>query len=209
MGQDHQKEDEFRMTVQSKDKNKQFANKTSGEAGQQPVAKKMSPIRKGSAYKQQLLEKQKVKKFYGVSEEQFRRFFAKAAKSSTGATGSNLLCLLERRMDNVVYRLKFATSRKQARQMIVHGHVQLNGHKVTIPSLLIKEGDKVGFSERSVQKEEFLKATVDKRLNMGIKVPDWLELRKDQKLGVISRLPQRADVHVQTEEHLIVELYSK
>jgi small subunit ribosomal protein S4 len=197
------------MTAQGKERSKFAVEKAGGEHGQQTAAKKTSPVRKGSVYKQQLLEKQKVKKFYGVSEEQFRRFFANASRGTTGGAGENLLCLLERRVDNVVYRLKLAASRKQARQMVVHGHVRLNGKKIQTPSLLVKEGDKISFANRSVQKEEFVKATIEKRLNIGIKVPEWLELRKEEKLGIVSRLPKRPDVHVQVEEHLIVELYSK
>lgn len=190
------------MTAQGRD------NKSAGTGGGQHSAGKRPP-KKGSVYKRQLEEKQKVKKFYGVSEEQFRRFFSMASRGKNGATGENLLCLLERRIDNVLYRLKLASTRRQARQMIVHGHVAINGKKVQSPSLLVKLGDNISFASRSLEKEGFVKTAIEKRLSIGIKVPEWLELKKNEKIGVISRLPLRADVHVQAEEHLIVEGYSK
>lgn len=190
------------MTAQGRE------NKSAGaNSGQQPGGKK--PAKKGSVYKKQLEEKQKVKKFYGVSEEQFKRFFAMASRGKSGATGENLLCLLERRIDNVLYRLKLASTRRQARQMVVHGHVAINGKKVKTPSLLVKLGDKISFAQKSLEKDAFVKTAIEKRLSIGIKVPEWLELKKNEKVGVISRLPLRADAHIQAEEHLIVELYSK
>ena len=188
------------------------SNSAEGRVNNQSTVKKAStaaPARKGSVYKQQLMEKQKVKRFYGVSEEQFRRFFSVASKSKSGATGTNLLCLLERRADNVIYRLKLAMTRRQARQMVVHGHILLNGKRIKTPSLLVKEGDHISLADKSLAKDGFMHSTTKQRINVGVKVPDWLELRKDQYLGIVSRLPQRADVHVQAEEHLIVELYSK
>ncbi len=177
--------------------------------GQQSANKRSVTGKRGSIYKKQLLEKQKVKRFYGVREEQFRRFFELASRGRAGKTGENLLCLLERRVDNILYRLKLASSRKQARQMVVHGHVYVNDAKIKSPSMLLKEGDKVSFSQRTLDKPEFVRTAIEKRLNIGIKVPEWLELRKNEKVGVVSRLPERSEVQIQAEEHLIVELYSK
>ncbi len=183
---------------------------TAGAAGQQTANKKNSTGKRSSIYKRQLQEKQKVKEFYGVREEQFKRFFKLASSGRAGKTGENLLCLLERRVDNILYRLKMASSRKQARQMVVHGHVYLNGAKIKSPSMLLKEGDSVSFSPRTLEnKKEFVRTAIEKRLNIGIKVPEWLELKKNDKVGVVSRLPERSEVQIQAEEHLIVELYSK
>ena len=165
-------------------------------------------IKKLSEYGKQLKEKQKVKMMYGVLEKQFRRFFSLASKFK-GATGENLLSLLERRLDNVLFRLKMAFSRVQARQMIVHGHIFVNGKRVKSPSFLVKEGDVVSFSESTLNKKEFVEGVIDKRMNIGVKVPEWLELQKNERKGVILRLPNRSDVTVPIEEHLIVELYSK
>jgi small subunit ribosomal protein S4 len=117
--------------------------------------------------------------------------------------------MLESRLDNVVFRLKMATSRKQARQMIVHGLVIVNGKTVTSPSYLVRVGDEISFTERTLKNKVFVENVIDKRINMGIKVPEWLELRKAERKGVVLRLPVRADVSAPIEEHLIVELYSK
>jgi len=164
--------------------------------------------RKLSEYGKQLEEKQKVKRMYGVLEKQFRRFF-KAAVQDEGATGELLLSKLERRMDNVLYRLKLATTRRQARQIIVHGHVLVNGKKVYSPSFQVSVGDEVSLAANVLDKKVFLEQVVDKRLNIGIKVPEWLELDKGNRKGRVLRLPVRTDVQAPIEEHLIVELYSK
>lgn len=164
--------------------------------------------KKLSEYGKQLLEKQKVKHMYGVLEKQFRRFF-KIAIRQQGVTGHNLLSLLERRLDNVVYRLKMAVSRSQARQIVVHGHVLVNGKKVHTPSYLVSVGDVVTLHDATQKKDKFLEAVVDKRLNIGIKVPEWLELDKAARKGSVLRVPVRTDVQAPIEEHLIVELYSK
>lgn len=169
---------------------------------------KGAPKKKLSEYGLQLKEKQQVKQMYGVMETQFRRFFAKASKAE-GSAGENLLSLLERRLDNVVYRLKFATSRSQARQMVVHGHILVNGGKVTSPSYLIAVDEVISLSPKSLESENFVKQVVDKRLNIGVKVPDWLELNKKDYKGNVLRLPIRSDIQAPIEEHLIVELYSK
>ncbi len=164
--------------------------------------------RKMSEYGKQLVEKQKVKRMYGVREKQFRRFFSTANRME-GAPGANLLSLLERRLDNVLYRLKLAVSRTQARQMIVHGHVLVNGKKVYSPSYWVSLNDVITLAPQVLNKPAFLANVVDKRLNIGIKVPEWLELNKADRKGIVLRNPVRSDIQVPIEEHLIVELYSK
>ena len=159
-------------------------------------------------YGRQLHEKQKVRDMYGMREKQFRRFFGLAVRAE-GATGENLLNLLERRLDNVIFRLKFASTRAQARQVIVHGHIKVNGKKVTSPSCLLEEGDTVALADSAKNKTTFVDQVVNKRLSVAIKVPDWLELVKGDYTGRILRLPVRADMQVPVEEHLIVEFYSK
>lgn len=165
-------------------------------------------IRKLSEYGKQLVEKQQVKEMYGMREQQFKRFFFKANRMA-GAPGENLLSLLERRLDNVVYRLKLSVSRTQARQMIVHGHFLVNGKKVYSPSYLVFVNDVVSLAPNVLAKTSFLENVVDKRLNIGIKVPEWLELDKGSRKGMVLRYPVRTDISVPIEEHLIVELYSK
>jgi len=175
---------------------------TPGQHGKRSTGKKLSE------YGKQLKEKQKVKMLYGVLEKQFRRFFQLAVRQK-GVTGENLLSLLERRLDNVIFRLKLASSRIQARQMVVHGHIYVNGKRVKSPSFLVGTNDVVSISERSTKNAPFLEKVVDRRLNMGIRVPEWLELQKKDRQGVIIRLPERTDVTTPIEEHMIVELYSK
>lgn len=162
-----------------------------------------------SEYGKQLAEKQKVKEMYGMREKQFRRFYSIAATATQGAPGENLLNLLERRIDNVVYRLKMATTRAQARQMIVHGHIKINGKKVTSPSCLVDINDVISLAERTLNNNALLEQVVDKRMSIGIKVPEWLELLKKDRAGKILRLPVRADLQTPIEEYLIVEMYSK
>lgn len=168
-----------------------------------------APRKKLSEYGRQLQEKQKVKEMYGLRERQFKRFFAVASKQRDGGPGENLLSLLERRLDNTLYKLKLATTRTQARQVITHGHVLVNGKKVYSPSLLVSPGDVISLSERVAKMETFLKDVIDKRMKIGIKVPDWLELDKKDRIGRVLRLPVRADIKETVSEHLIVELYSK
>jgi small subunit ribosomal protein S4 len=165
-------------------------------------------MRKLSEYGRQLEEKQKVKEIYGMRERQFRRFFAIATRSEQ-ATGDMLLSLLERRLDNVVYRTKLASTRAQARQIIVHGHILINGKKVYSPSYLVNLGEEITLAPNVVNKTTFLEQVIDKRLNTGIKIPEWIELDKKGRKGRIARLPVRADIQTPIEEHLIVELYSK
>lgn len=161
--------------------------------------------RKMQNYGIQLREKQKVKRMYGVFEKQFRGYFAKAA-SRKGITGENLLQLLERRLDNTVYRLGFASSRSMARQLIAHGHFLVNDHKVDIASYLISSSDLVTLREKS-RKNEGIKACLDTAGGRG--VPGWLELSAEQFQGKVLQLPQREDVTMPIQENLIVELYSK
>lgn len=164
--------------------------------------------KKMSEYGTQLSEKQKVKYMYGMLEKQFKRFFVMATHAS-GGTGENLLSLLERRLDNVVYRLKLATTRSQSRQIIVHGHILVNGKKVSSPSYLVSINDEIELSGGILKKEKFLEQVIDKRLNIAIKVPEWLELNKKDRKGKVLRFPVRSDIQAPIEEHLIVELYSK
>lgn len=156
-------------------------------------------------YAIQLREKQKLKRFYGMSEEQFRLFF-KRAERKRGVTGENLLSMLERRLDNVVFLMGLSMSRTQARQLINHGHFRVNGQKVNIPSFLVKLGDVVTFRERS-QRNENLKAVAE--VNRNKTLPGWLEVDWDERRGRILALPTRADITLPVEEHLVVELYSK
>jgi small subunit ribosomal protein S4 len=157
-----------------------------------------------SAYGEQLREKQKAKRIYGLVEGQFRRYFERAEREK-GVTGENLLRLLERRLDNVVFRLGFAASRAEARQIVGHGHVQVNGRKVSLPSFLVKVGDTVQLRATSGLQER-----VAENLSAGRgQVPQWLDLSPAEKRGVIRSLPLRDDIQIPVQEQLIVELYSK
>lgn len=187
-------------------KNKTKDQGAAGSSAEQKAAKKK--FKKTSEYGRQLEEKQKVKRLYGMREKQFRNLFAKATRME-GAPGENLLGLLERRLDNVVYRLKMSITCRQARQLIVHGHVLVNGKKVTIPSCLVSIGDVITLNETSLKKATFVETVVDKRMNIAIKVPEWLELAKQKRTGKVLRYPTRSDVQFPVEEHMIVELYSR
>jgi len=156
-------------------------------------------------YAIQLREKQKLKRFYGMSEEQFRFFFDRAERQK-GVTGENLLSMLERRLDNVVFLLGFSLSRGHARQLIGHGHFRLNDHKADIPSALVKPGDVIAFRARSAKSAD-LQAVVAS--NRSKTVPAWLEADWENLKGRVLALPTRADVTLPVEEHLVVELYSK
>lgn len=178
-----------------------------GSSSEQSSTTKRS--RKLSEYGKQLQEKQKVKEMYGLRERQFKRFFQIASTSRVGMPGENLLSLLERRLDNTVYRLKLATSRTQARQLIVHGHILVNGQKVYSPSYLLSINEEISLAPNVLEKTAFLEQVIDKRLNIGIKVPEWLELNKKERKGRVLRMPVRSDIQAPIEEYLIVELYSK
>ena len=158
-----------------------------------------------SIYGMQLREKQKVKRIYGVLEAQFRRYFD-IARRMGGNTGANLLTLLERRLDNVVYRLGFAKSRAQARQLVSHGHVLVNGSKVDIPSYLVKVGDVITLKEKSKKIPFVIEAQEELDLQA---LPTWLTLDKEKMEGSVVRLPEREDITHPINERLIVELYSK
>lgn len=186
--------------------NKIDTEKKSGHNAAEQSSSRMG--KKMSEYGKQLNEKQKVKLMYGLRERQFRRFFELAVKIQ-GAPGENLLSLLERRLDNVVYRLKMATSREQARQLVVHGHIMINDKKVYSPSCIVSLNDVVAIDPKLADKTAFLEQVIDKRMKMGIKVPEWLELDKKVRAGKMLRNPVRNDIQVPIEEHLIVELYSK
>ena len=160
---------------------------------------------KVSDYGVQLREKQKVRRIYGILENQFRGYFESADRMK-GVTGENLLFLLERRLDNVVYRLGFATSRTEARQLIRHGHFTLNGRKVNIPSILTKAGDVVLLKEKS-RKVARIVESLEGVVRKGM--PQWLELDKDAGKGLVKMLPVREDIAMPIQEQLIVELYSK
>ena len=162
--------------------------------------------KKQSDYGMQLREKQKAKAFYGVLESQFRKYFEEAARSK-GVTGTRLLQILESRLDNVVYRLGLATSRSQARQLVRHGHFEVNGVKVNIPSYLTKVGEVVKVKESSANSEIF-KQIVEATEN-GRPVPTWLEADLSNRTGKIVALPSRDEIDLPVKEHLIVELYSK
>ena len=161
--------------------------------------------RKISEYGEHLKEKQKVRAMYGVLERQFRKHFD-AAKRQPGATGENLLRLLESRLDNVVYRLGFADNRSQARQIVTHGHITLNGRKTDIPSALVRQGDVVAVSPRAREKEYFkvVAETLEKK-----SVPRWLELDAAQLSGRVATPPSREDIESNINEQLIVEFYSR
>lgn len=161
--------------------------------------------KKISEYGTQLREKQKTKAFYGVGEKQFRKYF-EMAENKKGITGEMLLQILESRLDNVVYRLGFGTSRAQARQLVNHGHFEVNGKKVDIPSYLIKAGDVISVRE-SKKDNKTIKENIE--INAARPVPEWLEKDMDKMQGKVIRLASREDVDLPVEEHLIVELYSK
>lgn len=153
----------------------------------------------------QLREKQKVTRMYGLLEKQFRGYFEKAERQK-GITGTNLLVLLERRLDNVIFRMGFASSRAQARQLVRHNHFLVNGKKVNIPSYLMNIGDTVLVREKSRKIAQLMESleTVARR-----GIPQWLELDKEKFLGVVRMFPTREDLTMPIQEHLIVELYSK
>jgi small subunit ribosomal protein S4 len=161
--------------------------------------------KKLSEYGMQLREKQKTKYFYGVGEKQFRKYFA-MAENKKGITGENLLQILESRLDNVVYRAGFGTSRAQARQLVNHGHFDVNGRKVDIPSYLVKTGDVI--TVREIKKDnKTIKENIE--VNKAKPVPAWLEKDNDKLQVKVVKLASREDVDIAVEEHLIVELYSK
>ena len=168
-----------------------------GQHGQRRSRRKLG-------YPVQLREKQKVKRIYGVLERQFRSYF-KEAERRKGITGENLLVMLERRLDNVVFRMGFATSRAEARQLIRHGHMLVNGRKASIPSMLVKSGWTISLREKSQKVQRVLGAL---EALEGRSLPEWLEIDKDAARGTVKQIPVREDIALPIEEQLIVELYS-
>ncbi len=156
-------------------------------------------------YGLQLREKQKVRRVYGILEDQFRAYFEKAARSK-GMTGENLLLMLERRLDNVVYRLGFATSRPEARQLVRHGHILVAGKKVNIPSYQVVLGQDIVVREKDRQNPAILRAL---DLTGGRSVPPWLQLTRETMSGKVISAPKREDVNFPIQEQMVVELYSK
>ena len=161
--------------------------------------------KKKSEYALQLTEKQKVKFVYGIQEKQFRNYYEKASRMG-GNTGEELLTFVERRLDNVVYRLGFANSRRQARQLVNHGHFTVNGSRVNIPSYLVKVGDVVAVSEKSASNNFFKKLKEDDSF---VAAPKWLDRDKNTLQGKVVAMPTKADIDFDIAVHLIVELYSK
>ncbi|MDD7651837.1 MAG: 30S ribosomal protein S4 [Candidatus Faecousia sp.] len=160
---------------------------------------------KKSEYAMQLTEKQKVKFVYGMQEKQFRNYYEKASRAE-GNTGEVLLSMLERRLDNVVYRLGYASTRREARQLVNHGHFTVNGKRVNIPSYLVKVGDLVSVCEASVSKPRFKKMKEDDAF---VAAPKWLDRDKNTLQGKVVAIPTKEDIDFEIAEHLIVELYSK
>ncbi len=180
---------------------------TGGASLQRRLARAAGPVRgrprRRSEYALQLREKQKAKAIYGVGEKQFRRYF-ETAERQPGNTGENLLALLERRLDNAVYRLAFARTRPMARQLVSHGHVLVDGQRVNVPSYLVQAGQSVGLTEEARRIP-----TVSDELAAGRPVPAWLERPAPGGAARISRLPQRSDVELPVDERLIISFYSR
>lgn len=167
--------------------------------------KKAAFRRKQSDYGMQLREKQKARRVYGVMEQQFRRYFKEASRRK-GMTGTQLLAILESRLDNVVYRLGFADSRAQARQLVRHGHFTLNGRKTDIPSAIVQQGDVVAVHDRSRSLTYFKDRS---QIMQGARVPQWLNLELVSLSGSMVNVPAREDVEIPLNEQLIVEFYSR
>ncbi len=161
--------------------------------------------KKVSEYGVQLKEKQKLKFIYGMLEKQFRHYFELAEKME-GQAGENLITLLESRLDNVVFRMGLASTRRESRQLVVHGHFNVNGKRVDIPSYRVKAGDVISLRDNSKKSEKF-KQVIE--LTNGRLVPTWIDMNKEESTGKITRLPVKSDLDYEIEEHLIVELYSK
>ena len=160
--------------------------------------------KKQSEYAMQMTEKQKVKFIYGIMEKQFHTYYEKASRMP-GKSGENLLTLIERRLDNVVYRLGFGSSRAQARQLVLHGHIRVNGQKVNIPSYLVDVNDEISIREKSAEYDHF-KAM---REGTGRVVPQWLTLDAANLKATVAAMPKREDIDLTIQENLIVELYSR
>ena len=173
-------------------------NRRTSAPGQHGAAKK-----KLTEYGMQLREKQKAKRYYGVLEKQFKNYYVKA-DNQDGIAGENLLRLLERRLDNVVFRMGLANSHKEARQLVLHGHFTLNGHKANIPSILVKVGDVVAVKETDSSKIKELVEAMGEKIS-----PKWLEIDKNACIAKVIAMPERDDIDFEFNEQLIIELYSK
>ncbi len=173
-------------------------NRRTAAPGQHGAAKK-----KLTEYGMQLREKQKAKRYYGVLEKQFHSYYEKA-DNQEGIAGENLLRLLERRLDNVVYRMGLAASHKEARQLVLHGHFTLNGHKANIPSILVKVGDVIAVKETDSTKIKELVEAMGEKIS-----PKWLEIDKNAGSAKVVAMPERDDIDFEFNEQLIIELYSK
>jgi small subunit ribosomal protein S4 len=182
-----------------------YGDKCSFDRRQYPPGQHGQARPRFSEYGVQLREKQKVKRMYGLLEKQFRRYFAMAERKR-GITGENLLLLLESRMDNMVYRMGFANSRNEARQLVRHNHFRVNGRKVNIPSFRLKVGQTIEVSERS-RKVTRINSAMEAVARRG--VPPWLEVDKDAYSGVVKAFPTRDELTMPIQEQLIVELYSR
>ena len=176
-----------------------------GYSAEKTSKRQPSRKRKESEYGIQLREKQKAKFIYGVLEKQFRGYFEKA-KRQKGITGENLMTILESRLDNVIFRLGFARTRKEARQIVTHGHIQVNGRRVDIPSYRVKQGDLVSVAPKSKDLVVIKSALLS---NESVSVPAWLEVDIEKLQGSILNLPTRDQIDLDINEQLIVELYSK
>ncbi len=182
-----------------------YSSKCAFEKRSYPPGEHGQKRTKLTGYGLQLREKQKLKRIYGMSENQFRRYFEKA-DTMKGITGDNLIQLLERRLDNIVFRMGFARTRREARIFVRHNHVLVNEKKVNIPSFLVKEGDVIEIREKT-KETEFMKdilASTQRR-----SVPEYLEVDREAMKGTVKRLPQREEIILPVNEQLIVELYSK
>ena len=182
-----------------------FTDKCAFERRPYPPGKTRNYRRKLSSYAEHLMEKQKAKAVYGVLERQFRRYFEEA-KRQKGETGANLVVLLERRLDNVVYRAGFASSRREARRLVSHGHVRVNGKKVDIPSYLVRKGDVISIADKMKNKEEFRRKFEENARRMAA---SWMNLDLDNVTATFVDYPTRDDVQPPFNENAIVELYSK
>jgi small subunit ribosomal protein S4 len=180
-----------------------FTEKCEAEKRNYPPGVHVETRTKQTEYGIRLREKQKVKRMYGLTENQFKRFFVMAEKTK-GITGTNLLVLLERRLDNMVFRFGFAVSRREARQVVTHAHVTVNGKKVNIPSYLVKEGDEIAIRHKNLVSVQNALESVVRR-----GVPSWIEVDKDEMKGKVRLMPSREDITVPIKEQLIVEYYSR
>lgn len=180
-----------------------YTEKCAMEKRNYPPGQHVDTKSKFQEYGLRLREKQRVRRIYGLSEKQFRRFFAMSERKE-GITGTNFLVFLERRIDNMVYRLGFATSRKEARQLVGHNHITVNGKKVSSPSFIVKVGDAIEVKHKELPSVQNALESVVRR-----GVPSWIELDKENMKGIIKLLPTREDITMPIKEQLIVEYYSR